>query len=170
MSYKIVGVVCIVSSCFGVGWKIASQYLRQIRLLRQISSILEYMEYELQYRCLALPQLCRQASEQGTGTVYKLMALLAKELEAQIRPNAQLCMESALEKVQDLPHSIHQLCRNLGASLGKFDLDGQVKGLISLRKQCNQLLDELQRTKDTRIRSYRTLGLCAGAALAILFA
>lgn len=170
MSFKMIGVIFVMISCSGLGFMIASQYLQQIRLLRQISEVLEYMEYELQYRCLVLPELCRQAGNLGKGYIHKLLLQLSNEMEAQIQPNVQLCMESALGKMQALPYSVRTLCQNLGVSLGKFDMEGQIKGLKSVRKQCNQITEELQRTKDTRIRSYRTLGLCAGATLAILFA
>ena len=57
----------------------------------------------------------------------------------------------------------------LGKSIGRFDMDGQIKGLEAVRQDCRRRLDELSKDRDTRLRSYQTLGLCAGAALAILF-
>ena len=57
----------------------------------------------------------------------------------------------------------------MGSSLGRFDLEGQLQGLESVRIYCREQLDELSKDRDVRLRSYQTLGLCAGAALAILF-
>ena len=57
----------------------------------------------------------------------------------------------------------------LGASLGRFDLQGQLQGIESVRAQCRKDLAELEDNRDQRLRSYQTLGLCAGCALAILF-
>ena len=58
--------------------------------------------------------------------------------------------------------------RNLGISLGRFDLPGQLQGIHTARGECQSALDRLCSNRDNRLRSYETLGLCAGAALAIL--
>ena len=57
----------------------------------------------------------------------------------------------------------------MGSSLGRFDLDGQLLGLEAVRVYCQEQLSEMSKDRDVRLRSYQTLGLCAGAALAILF-
>jgi len=57
----------------------------------------------------------------------------------------------------------------LGSSLGRFDLKGQLSGLESVRNTCRKTLEEMNRNRDNRLRSYQTLGLCCGAALVILF-
>ena len=51
-----------------------------------------------------------------------------------------------------------------------FDLAGQLKSLKALQRACQDALVSLERDKDVRMRNYQTLGLCAGAALAIIFA
>ena len=169
MSAKLLGAICILCSCGGCGLLMAKQHLRCLRLLRNFADILEYMECELQYRCTPLPQLCRQVALSGNGKIFHLLHDLSLELDAQICPNVELCMVAALEQHKDLPGCVVYLFTQLGRSLGRFDLDGQLTGLCSLGSECQRKLEELDRTKDARTRSYQTLGLCAGAALAILF-
>lgn len=169
MNYKIFGAVCVIAGCGGWGFLIAAQYLRKIRLLRQLAAALDYMECELQYRATTLPVLCCQTGEQSTGKLKTLFLKLGEELEAQISPNVECCMASALEKCGDLPAVIKRLCRELGCNMGKFDLQGQLRGLDATRMECRQRLEQLQRNQEARLRSYQTLGLCAGAALVILF-
>lgn len=169
MNLKMIGAICIIAACGGWGVLIASQHLQRIHLLRQLIGTLDYMECELQYRCTALPQLCRQAANQYPGKVGTLFLNLAEELEAQISPNVELCMAAVLEKYTDLPAIMRKLCRSLGSSLGRFDMPGQLRGLENVRAECRRKLEDLQHNKDARLRSYQTLGLCAGAALAILF-
>ena len=53
-------------------------------------------------------------------------------------------------------------------TIGKFNVNGQIKGFSSVNEACKQHLHRLSEGRDTRLRSYQTLGLCAGAALAIL--
>ena len=56
----------------------------------------------------------------------------------------------------------------LGRSLDRFDLAGQLKGIAATRSACRREVGALLENRDLRLRSYKTLGLCAGAALAVL--
>jgi hypothetical protein len=98
-----------------------------------------------------------------------VLVQLASELEAQVAPDAGSCMNAVLSKTSGLPPRTRKNFQLLGVSLGQFDLQGQLTGLEAARKQCRRELDELSKNRDVRLRSYQTLGLCAGSALAILF-
>ena len=76
-------------------------------------------------------------------------------------------MNAVLDKL-NLSSITKQLLRNLGRSLGRFDLEGQLRGIDAVRHETLEALEKLTHDQDERLRSYQTLGLCAGAALAIL--
>ena len=78
-------------------------------------------------------------------------------------------MRTAMEKCHDLPACLRRPLRLLGQTLGNFDLPGQLQGLKSSQDVCRRELARLEHNRDARLRSYQTLGLCAGAALVILF-
>lgn len=168
MNHKIIGAVLIVIGCGSWGFGLAAHHMRKIRLFRQVLSALDYMHCELQYRCTSLPLLCRQAGEREPGKIGKVLTKLASELEAQICPDVSCCMSAVLSEFQDLPDTVTQLLKQLGDNLGNFDLEGQLLGLDKIRTLCHENLSRLLANKDSRVRSYQTLGLCAGAALAIL--
>ena len=168
MNHKVIGAVLIIIGCGCWGFGHAAHYLRKIRLFRQVLSALDYMHCELQYRCTSLPLLCKQAGEREPGKIGKVFLQLSAELEAQICPDVSCCMSTALAAFPDLPDTVTQLLLRLGENLGNFDLDGQLLGLEQIRNICNENLGGLLANRDTRVRSYQTLGLCAGAALAIL--
>ena len=94
---------------------------------------------------------------------------LAKELDSQISPNVQSCLAVAAATTGPLPKRIEEAICILGSTLGRFDLDGQLTGLESVRNYCRTQLEEMANGRDVRLRSYQTLGMCTGAALAILF-
>ena len=54
-------------------------------------------------------------------------------------------------------------------SMGRFDVKGQIQGLEAVRSYCRGELENMAVNREARLRSYQTLGLCTGAALAILF-
>lgn len=169
MSIKLIGAILIIAGCGGVGFSMAAAHRREEKALWQLIGVLNYMGCELQYHLTPLPELCRCAAEQTVGNIRQLFQNLASELEGQIAPDATACMNAAIAKTSRLPQQARKNLLMLGTSLGRFDLQGQLKGLEAARQQCRRDLDGLTRDRDVRLRSYQTLGLCAGSALAILF-
>lgn len=168
MTYKLIGVVLVLAGCGGVGFSMASYHKKQEKVLRQLVGLLDYMECELQYRLTPLPILCRQTAAEATGSLRKLFLVLTQCLEDQLEPHVEGSMHIALQSVGEIPTYTQKALESLGRSLGRFDMDGQLKGLESVRQDCRRYLSELTNNRDSRLRSYQTLGLCAGAALAIL--
>ena len=98
----------------------------------------------------------------------RMMPELARELDRQVLPDAMSCMNAALEGMElPYPRVQNQLDR-MGQSLGRFDLSGQLQGLSAVKDSVNEELRRLREGRDIRLRSYRCLCLCAGAALVIL--
>lgn len=168
MGLKAIGIILIIAGCGGFGFKLAYMHIKEERSLRQLIRILDYMQCELQYRMTPLPDLCRQAAAEAEGTIRQVFCLLAARLEDQISPDVEQCMVCALSGVKDMPQLTLNAMQLLGKSLGRFDLDGQQKGLEAVRQECRSRLNELMKNRDVRLHNYQTLGLCAGAALAIL--
>ena len=169
MYLKMVGAILVILGCGGFGFKLAAIHIREEKTLKQLVSILDYMGCELQYRLTPLPVLCRQAAAESSGVIYHILLALATELEDQISPDVESCMNAALNRTKDVPDLTLETFKLLGHSLGRFDMDGQLKGLEAVRQECRKKIDTLNKNKDVRLRNYQTLGLCAGAALAILF-
>ena len=169
MTFKILGALLVLAGCGGFGLMIATNHAREVRTLRQLISLLDFMECELQYRYTPLPELCRQAAGESTSILQMVFMNLAMELEDQISPDVQRCMVAALEKSRDIPKFTRKSLLLLGSCMGRFDMDGQLKGLDNVRAECRRVLENLMHDQDNRLRSYQTLGICAGAAIAILF-
>lgn len=163
-----IGAVLVFICCGYFGFAMAMSHRKEERTLRQILLAINYMECELQYRLTPLPQLLGQASKQVGGVARTVLSTLAAELESQISPEVAYCMESVLRREKDVPKLAMEAFQMLGQCLGRFDLQGQLKELDCVRALCTRHLSELEANRDVRLRSYQTLGLCAGAALAIL--
>ena len=166
---KWIGAGIVIAVCSWFGFSCAAAQKAEEKALRQLASILDYIGCELQYRLTALPELCKQAASEGKGIVYRVFSLLAEELEAQVAPDAMYCMHAAIAHTKNIPPVTKSALLSLGQSMGKFDLAGQLKGLEAVRGFCREELDKLTENREPRLRSYQTLGVCAGAALVILF-
>ena len=168
MIAKVLGACFVVLACGGFGIKIAASYRRELANLKKLIAALDFMECELQYRMSALPDLCRQTAVECDDILRRIFSALANELEDQISPDAHRCMRNVLSKIRDVPRQTEECLLLLSMRLGRFDLQGQLRGLELTRQECRTKLNKLTGNSDVRIRSYQTLGLCAGAALVIL--
>lgn len=168
MTIRLLGAFLVFAGCGSFGFSMAASFRGQQRALEQFLRALEFMHAELSYRMPPLSALCRSAGAIVTGPVQKTFLALADELDRQVAPDVTLCMAAALNR-QTLPPNLKQAFLNLGDSLGRFDLPGQLRGLDLAQSEAQRVLQQLRDHRENRLRSYQTLGLCAGASLAILF-
>ena len=169
MLIKVIGAVLILISCGSVGFCMAAAHRREESIMDSLCNLLLFMENELQYRLTPLPELCIATAQQTSGVLKNLFLLLEQELNSQISPDADSCMRAAVCRCSGLPQRAQQCLLELGKTLGMFDIDGQIKGLKALQGNCELRLQQLRFNKNDRLRGYQTLGLCAGAAIVILF-
>ena len=169
MTYKWIGAILVIAGSGGFGFSMASLHRRTEKHLQQFLQILEDMECLLQYKLMPLPDLCRNSVGRVRGPLRTLLLKFATELEEQVAPDAPSCMAAALAQCKNISGSLRYLSSELGHCLGIYDLPGQLKALESVQKNCQRVLKNLECNRELRIRSYQTLGICAGAALAVLF-
>ena len=169
MTVKILGAFLIILGCGGVGFAICQSYRRDEQAMEQLQQSLEWMVWELNYRMPPLATLCRGAADVSKGTVSQVLRQLASELEQQLTPDASTCMTAAIATVPNLPGKAAEHLKALGTILGRFDLQGQISGLEAAAALCKRDLQNMGNGRELRMRNYQTLGLCAGAALVIIF-
>lgn len=168
ISLKFFGAIMVIAGCGGFGFRMAALYIREEKCLREFICVLDFMQCELQYRLTPLPDLCRQAAMQSRGIIREILLQLTRELEDQLSADVEQCVCATVNKVKNIPQSTLDLMGVLGRSLGRYDIEGQLRGLEGVRAEARLTLEQLSRNKDARIRSYQTLGLCTGAAIAII--
>lgn len=169
MTAKIMGAFLILAACGGMGFSVAAAHRRKERLLQQLIRAIRYMICELQYRQTPLPQLIQMSASETSGVMHQVLSNFAGELELQLTPDAACCMNAVVGQDSKLPEMLREKLLLLGRSLGRFDLAGQIAGLEAVCQLCKRDLDGLLVNRDARLRSYMTLGVCAGVALVILF-
>ena len=166
---KLIGAVLIICGCGGFGFHIAALYRKEEKMMRQLLNVLEIMELELRYHLTPLPMLARIIANSTSGVIRDVFCKFAAELDQQMVSDAGECMRKSIHKRTDIPPLTHDSLTLLGKSLGHYDAEGQIRALTSLYKECNQKLERHIVDKNPQLRSYQTLGVCAGAALVILF-
>lgn len=169
MTFKLIGAMIVILGCGGCGFLIAVSYKRESAALHQLKTALDFMYCELKYRLTPLPELCILTAAHTNGQIKSFFTHLSRELEQQISPDVKTCVDAALSGCRAVPVLTNEILLELGKTLGCFDLDGQLQSLSALRDMVDRKTAKHSENLENRLRSYQTLGLCAGAALAILF-
>ncbi len=168
MNLRLLGAIAVVFACGGFGALLARNYKRQEQMLFQLQRAISYISNELAYKSPYLPELCLEAANLANGMIKEIFSKLAEHLLDGNCPDASIAMERTIAQTQELTPQIRRLLILLGQCLGRFGLDGQVKELNDVLAECRIILDDMRQNRKVRIQNYQTLGLCAGAALAIL--
>ena len=169
MILRMVGAVIILVSCGGFGFYLAAEHKREERCLRSLAKAIDLMICELEYRQPPLPQLIEIVSLEIQGPVAQFFGALAHRLQTHMDADASVCTGEVLKDFTALPLRTRLVLQQLGIGLGRFSLSGQVSCLQGVAQLCARDLRSLAQDRDVKLRSYRTLGLCAGTALIILF-
>ena len=168
MTLRIIGAILILAGCGGYGFYLAFRHKREVAGLLELESILNRMICELEYKLTPLPQLCR-LSATHSKILGKVFTAFADRLEMCTVSDVGACMEDTLQRHSTIPPVTALLMKDLGYHLGEFALNGQISQLHSMVQMCQRHCKGLESGQEARLRSYRTLGICAGAALVILF-
>lgn len=154
--------------CGGIGIMAASYAKFEISLLKQYISALEYMICDLRFRRSTLPELFRRTADICNGVLRKLFTQVAVQMELQQCSSAVKCVQEAIQGIIGLPKLTRMGLEILSQSIGEFDLQGQLDALEAAKAESERQLLQYSRNLDTRLRNYRSLGICAGVAIVIL--
>lgn len=164
---KWIGAAMILCGCTAAGCCMALGHKYAEFCLNQLLRALEYMIRELQYRSPVLPELLIRGGEAARGAISEVLRRAGEILMEHRAATPSESMILAAETVS-IPREAGALLELLSAGLGAFDLQGQLQGICEVRDECKNTLAILREGREQRLRSYQTLGLCAGAALAII--
>ncbi len=162
------GAALILLAGGGYGYITARQYRTEEKALEELRQTLMFLSSELECRLTPLPQLFSEAAKQGKGVISKVLLRMQQALDEQLLPDAEICMQQAIQNTPALPERTKDRLLYLSRQLGKFDLNGQLAGLDAVRQMCERDLAGLRSEREARLRSNQVLGLCAGAALVII--
>jgi stage III sporulation protein AB len=168
--FKGMGLFCVVLAASWTGFGFARAVRRQAAQLRQLVTALEFMKSEIQYRMTPLPELFGQLAGSPDPAVGGLFGLCAGFLRHDRTCPPAAAFQKALgeERRLVLSGETRQTLLALGLALGRFDVEGQCRSIELAERRLQKESDELEAKKRARCRSYETLGICAGLAIAVI--
>lgn len=167
---KLVGMILVVAASSAVGFGFAANIRAQSRQIEALLSALSYMKNEIAYRLTPLPELFYLLGKSAARPVGAFFAACAEALMQNPSASVQGVVRSALSQTPQLAitQQTRQTLLELALSLGKFDANGAGAALELAESRLRQELMVLDSHKRERCRSYETIGVCAGLALAVI--
>lgn len=168
MIYRLFGAFLLILGFGGVGVLINRKRRQELYMLQQLNRFLDNVICDLRYRQAPLQQLINSSLHVLSGELQALLKRFSNELEAQIAPDVPCCMSAVLSSSENLPASVRNILTVLGQSLGRYDIQGQVRCLEGIQIACKtnsaNLADELERSSHCR----QAYALGVGAILALI--
>ena len=159
----------IIVGCGAYGFALSSAYRRELKAMAQLLEFLDEMECELLYKGTPLPKIIHTIISNKKGIVFDVFNTLAAELEAQIQPNIAYCMDAALKKHPNTPPETRRFMEKFGKTLGQYSEEGQLLEIRALRQEAQHRQSRLEEDLESKTKTYKTLGVCAGAAIVVIF-
>lgn len=167
---KIAGAVMIVASASVFGFRYAWNITRRCDLISQLLLALRLLKSELSAHGTPLPQAFGFLAAATSGSTAAYFSSAAKEMNKNRWMTPDRGLRSGEEHLRELSDKdpIRQVLHDFGAGLGRFDMESQLCGIDCAVARLEQIQKEAESEKRMRGRTYRTLGICAGLALAIV--
>lgn len=165
---RYIGAFCIVAACGACGFSMAAGVKNIQKNLKSLQDALELIQCQMEFRLTELPELCDLVQAACPGAVGRFFASLGSVLQQGEICRVPEAVAVCLARNDDLADEARPILLRLGRSLEQMDLEAQLQGLEAARTECSLALTKLEQEKMGMLCSYRALGLCGGAALAIL--
>lgn len=164
---KTMGILMVLMGAAGTGGSMALAVYRSNVLLRQLLAAMELLHSELSFRRTPLPEAMEALAHASQGAVAAFFQAMAQDLALRQERSVAVIMRKNLMRSSFTPQA-RRILQQLGNGLGQYDLDSQLRAVSLAEKRLQERLDEARAQQAGRIRSYCTLGVCAGLAIAIL--
>ena len=164
------GAALVTLSASLVGFGFARGVRRQCAQLEGLLWALDFMQSELSSRLTPLPQLFSALSACRQKDVALFFEAAGRALSVPPGCTVPVSFKRGFQASPGLSpgQEAVQTLYGLSMGLGRFDLESQLAAIERAKGSITSVLLQLQAQKRARCRSYETIGICAGLALAVI--
>lgn len=165
---RMIGFVLIVSGASCAGIRQAACVRRSYLLYEDFRMALVWLKNEIQTALTPLEQAFGVVSGLIPNPLAGLFAVLANGIRRDPGCSTVSVASRYFTSGSEIPAELQDVVYDLLRMLGRQDTAAQVNALELALSRTEVLRTKLEREKTERCRSYRTLGVCAGLALAVI--
>lgn len=164
MFVKLIGAVLLIASSFSVGVSMSKSLYRRKAFIKSFIVFIDSLETHIRY---------------NTDDIFKLVSMCSDSEELKCfeffnkppsEPFDKLWSKSVLTipRAYALTKSDMDLLLQFGSQLGKTDIDGQIKHIKLYKDFFKKQLDDAEDAIVKKSKLYKTMGLFAGTAAALM--
>lgn len=167
---KMLGALMVILGAGSVGLETVLGFGRRVQVLSSLVSALELMHAELTGRLCPLPELMETLGRSVPRPLSAFFRRVCSGMEELGEKSfAEIwAQELAASPELMLNRSETELLCELGAVLGRYDVNAQARSVLYTKKRMESFLERAEEEKRERSRLAGTLSLAAGAAVVII--
>lgn len=168
---KLLGILCILAGCTGLGWLYARELELRMIELQQLQQLLLLFRGEIRYMHQPLPETFWHLSHKAPALFVDFLTKTAQELQERGGQTAEEIWRRNLKDCLPTLHIQKQEQRELeklGGMLGYLDVEMQVNTLDYYLEQFERSSLQAAQTARNQKRLYQSMGILAGLALSVL--
>ena len=165
---KTLGILLVIFGASGTGFSMAYGVRQTVSTVQQLLSALELMKNEISFRRTPLPELRRLLEVQSRGPAASFFGRLATELSRRQSRSVDAIVRGQVAAMRSFSPPVRQILCQLGGGLGQYDVEGQLRSIDLAIVRLRSLLEQYRADQQSRMKSYCTLGICGGLAIAIM--
>jgi len=163
---KILGISFIALSSAAVGFQMSAMLRKRCALMRELDNLLQLLEQEIVTCGTPLPHAFALLSASTDGIWENVFSGIAKEMDKNRWATPHEAAQIVLNQVHD--RDISEIMLPMMKKMGKYNIEAQTQGIESARRQLRMILQELEQERKMKSKTFQTLGICTGLAVAIL--
>lgn len=164
MLFKLIGAVLLIASSFSVGLSMSKSLYRRKQFIKSFIVFIDSLATHIRY---------------NTDDIFRLVSICSdceelKCFEFFSKPNSESFEKIWSKSVLTIPRAYAltkadtDLILQFGAQLGKTDIEGQIKHIKLYRGFFEKQLGEAEEAITKKSKLYKTMGLFAGSAVALM--
>ena len=163
------GFILIVTGAAASGSLLAAGVRRSVRQCTAMQNALAFMKAEIEFHLTPLDQI----SMQMASMLPQPLSLVFRSVSRDIRRMPGVLPGSLMRRALNVHRNkitpeLSKILADLFELLGKQDVLAQVRAAELAEARLKQEIHRIEAEKKDRCRTYRTIGICAGLAVAVI--
>lgn len=168
---KIIGCICVMSSCAGIGLYFSATLKERFAYLKELKKILLLLRGDIRYANTQLSEALSSISMRHKGEFRSFLSWVSEQMEQmQGKTIADIWKEGVEQKLKNAPLSKKDIeaLISFGSNLGYLDKDMQLSTIDLYVSTLEAEIEETSRTMKEKSYLYNSLGIMAGVFIAIV--
>lgn len=167
----VMGSLLVILGALGFSVSLCQEYRMRLALLKRIRGVYEYMEFQISYGKLPIPEILRKLSIKDELCFQQEFGRIARRMEEEGQDLAVIWkeeLESPLKK-SGLRQKEQEWLLAFPTKQGFLKGQAQAESLNEIRRELEEGIESLQREQKNRNKMIMSVGVAGGVLLSILF-